>query len=606
MKKRKLSNLGILGKLTALGIVFLLSLGSVAFVSMNAFKSMTASMETIVSLHNERVRKLEDLENLAYAVQVALYRAINYAARPDAGAEVEKYASSFNSALATFKTSVDVFSEASLEKIAVDETGAEEGLSGANFEAYFNTARMMQSYLRTDAAHSLVVMPRVDEAFDQLKELIWVEVSKTQLLASRADIEAKKAASGAVYGLLGVTSLVVLLGLAIIILTVRSIARPMRVLVATLARVGRGDMMTITGLSGKDEMGRMGASVDALITEMRRLIETVKSKTRELEDTGQALASNMTQTGAAVLQINSNISNTRGQLDEQSESVHEVSVAIEELARSVDSLSNRIAGQSDIVTQSSGSMEEIIASVEAVARATAAATRASEELMSEGGEGKSRIDEAGDSVREIVRHSENLAEAARVISEIATQTNLLAMNAAIEAAHAGESGRGFAVVADEIRKLAEQSTAQAKDIAGGLGSVSEAIGKVESASLSAVEAFAAVLGRSEALGSEIHRIDDAMTEQRDLGQRVLADLSGLKDITREIAAGAEEMKTGNRTILDQVDRLTAVNKLVLQNNVEITLGTKEINDAVAATTDLSAQTAVLIKEVSSALDAFTV
>ena len=606
MKKRKLSNLGILGKLTALGIVFLLSLGSVAFVSMNAFKSMTASMETIVSLHNERVRKLEDLENLAYAVQVALYRAINYAARPDAGAEVEKYASSFNSALATFKTSVDVFSEASLEKIAVDETGAEEGLSGANFEAYFNTARMMQSYLRTDAAHSLVVMPRVDEAFDQLKELIWVEVSKTQLLASRADIEAKKAASGAVYGLLGVTSLVVLLGLAIIILTVRSIARPMRVLVATLARVGRGDMMTITGLSGKDEMGRMGASVDALITEMRRLIETVKSKTRELEDTGQALASNMTQTGAAVLQINSNISNTRGQLDEQSESVHEVSVAIEELARSVDSLSNRIAGQSDIVTQSSGSMEEIIASVEAVARATAAATRASEELMSEGGEGKSRIDEAGDSVREIVRHSENLAEAARVISEIATQTNLLAMNATIEAAHAGESGRGFAVVADEIRKLAEQSTAQAKDIAGGLGSVSEAIGKVESASLSAVEAFAAVLGRSEALGSEIHRIDDAMTEQRDLGQRVLADLSGLKDITREIAAGAEEMKTGNRTILDQVDRLTAVNKLVLQNNVEITLGTKEINDAVAATTDLSAQTAVLIKEVSSALDAFTV
>ncbi|GAB1456382.1 hypothetical protein MASR2M48_16900 [Spirochaetota bacterium] len=180
------------------------------------------------------------------------------------------------------------------------------------------------------------------------------------------------------------------------------------------------------------------------------------------------------------------------------------------------------------------------------------------------------------------------------------------MNAAIEAAHAGDSGKGFAVVADEIRKLAEQSTGQAKDISTGLGKVSAAIETVRSASDYAVDSFGTVLKRSEALGGEVRRINASMSEQREGGRQLLEGLSGLKDITGQISSGSGEMSSGNNAILRQISRLNSVNKLVVQNNEQINIGTKEINEAIVATTELSSRTAELIADVKEAADKFEV
>ncbi len=604
MARRALSNIGILGKLAVLGTVFLLSLGGVSYVSLRAFRSLTATMDNILEVQNRKVRRFEDLENQAYAVQVNLYRAINYTL--SGGDAREEAIRTFNTALAAFKTSVDTFTEETLDTLEYDESGNPKGLTGADFDSYFNTARIVQSHLREDARQALDVMVEVDSTFEELKERIWVEGSAARTSASEVESRARKSAAAASLTVVAVSGAVVLASLLLIILTVRSITLPLRKLEETLAHAGRGDLRSCSDMDGRDEMGRMGRSVDALVCGIRDLVSTVMEKVRDLESTGQSLAANMEETGAAVLQINAGIGNTRGQLDQQTEAVQEVSAAVEQLARSVTALSDRIQTQSDVIGQSSAATEEIIASVESVARAADSAARASEELTAEGVQGKERIDEAGDSVRDIARHSENLTEAVRLISEIASRTNLLAMNAAIEAAHAGDAGRGFAVVADEIRRLAEQSTAQAKDIAGGLGQVSRAIETVQDASLSAVESFGTVLAKADALAAEIRRINASMAEQREGGRLVLEDLSRLKDLTREISYGAEEMKAGNRTILEQVERLTSVNQLVIQNNAEITTGTKEINDAIAATMDLASRTASSIGEVKAALDTFEV
>ena len=604
MVRRTLSNIGILGKLTALGIVFLLSLVGVSYVSLRAFRSMTTTMDRMLAVQNRTIRRFEDLENQAYSVQVALYRVINYSAIE--GQSAEASARAFQTSLAAFKTSVDSFAEEAAENPMYDQSGVEQGLMGADFEGYFNLARKVQGYVNTDPASALAAMPKVDSTFEELKERIWVEASRARGRASEEELMARKAAVAASSTVVGVSAGVVLVSLLLIILTVRSIKRPLRQLEDVLAQAGRGDLRSCSDMDGRDEMGRMGRSVDALVCGIRTLVATVMDKVRDLEEMGHSLASNMEETGAAVLQINAGIVNTRSQLDEQSESVQEVSAAIEQLARSVASLSGRISAQANVIGQSSAAVEEIIASVEAVARAADAAARASEELAVVGLQGKERIDEAGESVRDIARHSENLSEAVRLISEIASRTNLLAMNAAIEAAHAGDAGRGFAVVSDEIRKLAEQSTAQAKDIAGGLGQVSRAIEKVQDASLSAVDSFGTVLEKSDALGAEIRRINLSMSEQREGGRMILGDLTNLKEITREISSGAEEMKSGNRTILEQVERLTAVNQLVVQNNDEITTGTKEINDSIGATMDLSSRTASSIRDVKTALDTFEI
>jgi len=275
MKKRKLSNLGILGKLIVLGTMFLLSLSGVVYVSMDAFRSLVVSMNTILSIQNESVRKLEELEKQAYAVQVALYRAINYTSDASMASDSKEAAKSFQTALANFKTAIDSFTEESIENLKVGETGGVEGLQASDLDGYFNAARMVQSYLRTDPVYALNIMPKVEEAFDNLREILWVEASKARTVASEAEAGARKYASRATVGVLGVAVFVMLLSVILILITVRSITTPLRSLESVLARVGRGDLKTNTGLSGKDEMGRMGASVDSLVLEIRRLIETV-------------------------------------------------------------------------------------------------------------------------------------------------------------------------------------------------------------------------------------------------------------------------------------------------------------------------------------------
>jgi methyl-accepting chemotaxis protein len=408
--------------------------------------------------------------------------------------------------------------------------------------------------------------------------------------------------------IVSVVSLTVLVFIiAFVLFTIRSITRPVDGLLGELNRIGSGDLsVEICEKEGTDELGRMAACVDDLVSDLRSLVLTVKQRIAALEETGHGLASTMEETSAAVVQINSSIGNTKGQLEEQSEVVREVSAAIEQLTRGVESLSDMISSQSSAIAQSSASVEQMIAAIESVAANAEKAAEASGRSLAESAEGRSRIDQVGEAVASIVRYSENLSEAASLITEIADRTNLLAMNAAIEAAHAGDAGKGFAVVADEIRKLAEQSTSQAEDISSDLERVSESITTVQGASAAAVDAFGAILDRARSLGDSVGEIRSSMVEQREGGRQVLDALSRMRDITREITRGAEEMASGNASILSQVERLKNANYVVVNNNEEISAGTKEINEAVMGTTGLATRNADLIAEVKAAADKFTV
>ena len=464
----------------------------------------------------------------------------------------------------------------------------------------------MVKLVKSDPAIALSFMKDTEIKFDEFITTLNLLNSAIGVAEETAYMHTMNeiAAHGRFLLVLALSAIAVLV--AIVALIVISIKQPMGTLMQTLKTMEEGDFRSGAHLDGRDEMGRMGSSISELSVSLCKLVGTVKAKVGELEGMGHDLSANMTETGAAVVQINSNIVSTKSQLDEQSASVKAVSAAIEELTRGVDALAARIEEQSGVVSQSSASVEEMIANIESVAKASAVADRTSEELVSLGTEGKSRIDEVLEAVREIVRHSESLGEAATIISDIAGKTNLLAMNAAIEAAHAGDSGRGFAVVADEIRKLAEQSTAQAKDIAAGLGKVSSSIQSVGEAAESAVQSYGMVHDKSEALGNEVSRISEAMSEQEKGGRQVLEGLARLRDISRGIATGASQMNDGNRVILDQVSRLNAVNLSVVQNNEEIALGTREINEAISSTSDLTSHTSDLITEVREAVDRFMV
>jgi methyl-accepting chemotaxis protein len=155
--------------------------------------------------------------------------------------------------------------------------------------------------------------------------------------------------------------------------------------------------------------------------------------------------------------------------------------------------------------------------------------------------GHSGLTEVVTDIKEIARESESLLEINSVMQSIASQTNLLSMNAAIEAAHAGESGRGFAVVADEIRKLAESSSKQSKTIGGVLKKIKSSIDKITKSTDNVMTRFEAIDGGVKTVAQQEHGILNAMEEQSAGSTQIMQAIAQVNDITGQVKEDARKM-----------------------------------------------------------------
>ncbi len=595
------ANLRVFTKLLLSGLFSLVMFAAMFVITQDGLSRLSRTIRNQQDVQIALTRLVSSLKSECYAVELSIYQAIFDEMRKASSAELQHALAEAAGYLDAAKG--DVAALGSLKGVP-SSVAVNLQRTAVSFKQYSDLASTAPSAIQGNMAMLAVLLDSLETRFMELDSaLVSTDVVVHGAGTAAASASEKIAAQTTAIVLALIAAAAAIFAL-LTILMARSITSPLTTLVALVERLGSGDLGGQACIDGTDELGRMAACVDGVVADLRNLVSTVKDRVSELKATGQGLAATMSETGASVIQINSNIANSKGQLDEQSKAVLALSAAVEELAGNVSKLGSMIAAQTEVLGGSSSAVEEMIATIESVAGNAESAAGVSAGLGEKGAEGKERIDEVNDAVASIVRYSENLNEAARLITEIADRTNLLAMNAAIEAAHAGESGKGFAVVADEIRKLAEQSTSQAKDISSDLGRVAESIESVRQASSAVVQSFAAILEKSEELGGAVRSIGGAMGEQREGGRQVLEGLGRLKDLTREIRSGSERMSQENATVLTQIERLRNANSVVVANNDEITLGTKEINDAIAGTMDLASRTEALIGEVMSSTDKF--
>jgi methyl-accepting chemotaxis protein len=365
------------------------------------------------------------------------------------------------------------------------------------------------------------------------------------------------------------------------------------------------DKMDLTkeiSFTGKNELGALSLSFNEVLRKTSRLVGAIKVQSTHLADIGQDLGTHMTQTAAAINQIASNIAGVKTLVINQSEVVTSTSSSLEQVGGSIGQLNQTVETQTEQVSRSASSIEQMIANIQSVTATLENNVKSVDTLTDASQVGKDGIQEVSASILEISKASEGLLEINAVMENIASQTNLLSMNAAIEAAHAGEAGKGFSVVADEIRKLAENSSAQSKIISDTLKKIIESINKVNARTDDVLHKFAAIENSVDTVSTQTDTIKAAMEEQNGGGQLILEAIGVLQRETTRLKDEAGEIHSGSTEVIAENKTLQAKTLEITQNMNEMATGAEQINDAIRQVNTITDQNteslALLAKEVA--------
>ncbi len=266
----------------------------------------------------------------------------------------------------------------------------------------------------------------------------------------------------------------------------------------------------------------------------------------------------MEDTGRSVDEIHRFSTGVEASVTDQAAIVTGVTATIRQIARTIENQDRRIGEQASSVAESSSAIEEMIANIQSISGNLKTSAQEFERLQTALSAGNRNVDALKSNVLVLSEQSDSVFQANSIIKHIAAQTNLLAMNAAIEAAHAGDAGQGFAVVADEIRKLAEVSNHQSKLISDSLKVLKHTIDQAVAMTGSTGSSFEVILSSVQTVNGLELEIKHAIDEQSTGGSQILKTLSGMNEITAEVKSGSTQMLTGSNKILSEAVDLLGI------------------------------------------------
>ena len=374
--------------------------------------------------------------------------------------------------------------------------------------------------------------------------------------------------------LVTVIALILLSGLLVLI--AKNITRPLNPLKEEILAISQGDFTRKIVISSSDEIGDISNSMNQMIVELRATMNDILSTSSTVASTSEELEASATQNGQAVEQV----ATAATEISESNFEIAKVTQELDVVIGEVHDLSQNIVGQMDVVTTSLSSVnKESNDSQEAVTQLI--------KVMNQVFNDVSSLSAVMENLADKSNQIDSIVEA---IQGISTQTNLLALNASIEAARAGEAGKGFAVVAEEIRKLAEQSSKSADDIA----SIISEVGLVTK---SANESTTAVVN---SIGSG----KDVLASVGDAFSRIVTSISEIDGLIIDADSLAKKIGLSSDNANNSASRLTTITDLSAEEAASIAAATEEQLASVEESTSATAGLAQLAEELQNKIGAF--
>lgn len=474
-------------------------------------KSLKVAIRTI---YNDRVLPLIDLGEINYELLSLRIGALQIINEPDV-AQRKSILDKANESVEKIDKLIEKYSQTYLvpeEKKVLDEFVLAWNDYNASREHTYSLA--VEGKLE-EAKHNAQTNAAVkfQNAHEKIQRLIQIQGEVTKAIYD----EASSIYAFSRNKVIAFSAFAVAMVIAFVIVLTRLIAKPLNHLATNIAsKIAQGDLDVDIKVEGKDEIGQLSSAMKNMVSNLKEVLGGMKSSADNLASASQQLS-------ASSEQMSKGVTEQVAKTSQIATSSAEMSQTIIDIAKNASNIASFAAEAVNIARDGEGVVGKSVEEVNAIA---------------------SVVNESADLITSLGHRSRQIGEIVSVIKDIADQTNLLALNAAIEAARAGEQGRGFAVVADEVRKLAERTAKATSEIGEMIKAIQDDVDRAVSSMEDATKRVETGVELSKRTGKALHAIVESVTN--------------LQSMVQQIASATEEMSTVSEQISQDVETVASV------------------------------------------------
>ncbi|MGL1890032.1 MAG: methyl-accepting chemotaxis protein [Spirochaetaceae bacterium] len=403
---------------------------------------------------------------------------------------------------------------------------------------------------------------------------------------------------------MGIMLSTLLISVIVSITSASKITKSIKKLESSLSVMATGNLIHNIHVKSSDEIGLLSDKMSTFQSWLSSSLNKIKNSSRINEEVKEELVATTTETSAAAVEISANINSIDSKISMLDNHINQSKQDSVEISEFSSELNEYIFKQITMVKESGDSISNMISSISEISLMTNHNKDILKLLERTVLEGDEKLSETNDIIDDINSSVNEINSMTEIIQNISDQTNLLSMNAAIEAAHAGDAGKGFAVVADEIRKLAVASTQNSKDISSNLKYIITKFENASSAGQNTREAFLKINERIKVISEELNKVSHSTSKLNIDGDQILKTMERLENISSTVQDKSESMNSSAMSINSLISNVSDISNSVTCSISEVNIGFREITDAMSGLKEITDRVEVVSREINDEVNEF--